>query len=172
MLGGVSGPRWLTGAQQQAWRKLAAVTALLPAALDAQLQRDAELTHFGYWVLAMLSEAPCRALRMHELAAASNASLSRLSHVVAKLEERGWVRRERAADDGRGSVAVLTGAGWDKVAASAPGHVDTVRALVFDGLTDAQVGQLDRLCDALLERLDPDHRLAVTATARCFGPSG
>jgi len=158
----VTEPRWLTDDQQRAWRKLAAVITVLPTLLEAQLQRDADLTHFGYWVLAMLSEAPDRALRMNELAARSNASLSRLSHVVVKLEERGWVRRQRSTEDGRGNVAVLTGAGYDKVVAAAPGHVETVRSLVFDALTEAQLRQLDKLCAALLGRIDPDGRLAAT----------
>lgn len=154
----MSEPRWLSDEQQQAWRKLAGVTTLLPAALDAQLQREAGVTHFAYWVMAMLSETPGRALRMSELAAASRASLSRLSHLVARLEERGWVRREASADDARATVAVLTDAGYDKVVATAPGHVDTVRALVFDALTDGQVRQLDELCAALLAQLDPGGR--------------
>ncbi|SDY94598.1 DNA-binding transcriptional regulator, MarR family [Micromonospora pattaloongensis] len=146
--------RWLTDDEQRAWRRLGAVMTLLPAALDAQLQRDAELTHFGYWVLAMLSEAPGRAARMSELAALANGSQSRLSHLIAKLEQRGWVRRERASDDGRGSVAVLTEAGYHKVVATAPGHVAQVRALLFDTLTAAQVAQLDEICTAVLTRLD------------------
>jgi DNA-binding MarR family transcriptional regulator len=154
----MSEPRWLSDEQQQAWRTLAGVMTLLPAALDAQLQRDAGVTHFAYWVMAMLSETPGRALRMSELAAASRASLSRLSHLVARLEERGWVRREASADDARATVAVLTDAGYDKVVATAPGHVDTVRALVFDALTDGQVRQLDELCGALLAQLDPGGR--------------
>ena len=155
----MSEPRWLSDAEQQAWRKLAAMTILLPAALEAQLQRDAELTQFGYWVLAMLSEAPGRALRMSELAARSNASLSRLSHVVGKLEDCGWVRRERSPDDRRGNIAELTAAGWDKVVASAPGHVERVRQLIFDALTPDQVAQLCDISGAVLERLDPDHHL-------------
>src|SRR3954447_26519992 len=114
---------WLTEEQQRVWRRLAAVVALLPAALEGQLQRDAELTHFGYWVLAMLSEAPARTLRMSELATRSHGSVSRLSHLVARLEERGWARRARSTEDGRGNVAVLTDDGYAKVAASAPGHV-------------------------------------------------
>jgi DNA-binding MarR family transcriptional regulator len=139
------------------------MTMLLPSALETQSQRDADLTHFGYLVLAMLSESPERALRMSELASQSNASASRLSHVVAKLELRGWVRRERPSDDGRGNVAVLTDAGYDKVSATAPGHVDAVRSLVFDALTATQVRQLDVICGALLDRLQPlaDGRLAA-----------
>jgi DNA-binding MarR family transcriptional regulator len=145
---------WLSPEQQYAWRKLAAVTMLLPAALEAQLQRDAGLTHFGYWVLAMLSEAPDRAVRMSELAARSYGSPSRLSHVVNRLEARGWVTRERTAEDGRGQRCGLTPAGHAKVIASAPAHADQVRSLVFDALTSQQIDQLDAICAAILRRLD------------------
>jgi DNA-binding MarR family transcriptional regulator len=145
--------RWLTEDEQRAWRRFGAVVALLPAALESQLQRDAGLTHFGYWVLAMLSEAPGRSLRMSELAVAANGSQSRLSHLVSRLEERGWVRRERVGEDGRGYVAVLTDAGYDKVVATAPGHVDEVRRLVFEALTPQQIEALDEICSAILARL-------------------
>ena len=147
-------PRWLSDEEQDAWRQLAGVMTRLPAALDAQLQRDAQLTHFGYWVLAMLSEAPGRSLRMSELAARANSSLSRLSHGVTRLVTRGWVRRERSADDGRGQVAVLTDAGWAKLLASAPGHIEAVRSLVFDGLRPDQVCALADLGRALLAQVD------------------
>lgn len=147
--------RWLTDEQQQAWRRLAAVTMLLPAALESQLQRDADLTHFGYWVMAMLSEAPGRSVRMSELAAISNGSQSRLSHLIARLEERGWVLRERASGDGRGHVAVLTDAGYAKVVQTAPGHVEEVRSLVFDVLSPGQVDQMGDICAAILKRLTP-----------------
>jgi DNA-binding MarR family transcriptional regulator len=154
-------PRWLTAEQQCAWRKFAAVFTVLPAALDTQLQRDAELTHFGYWVLAMLSESPNHSLRMSDLAVRSYASLSRVSHVVARLEEHGWVRRQPAPDDRRSIVAELTDAGHDKIVGSAPGHVETVRSLVFDALSDEQVARLNEICRAMLERLDPSQRLGV-----------
>ena len=148
--------RWLTDEEQSAWRRLAAVSMLLPAALESQLQRDAGLTHFAYWVLAMLSEAPGRARRMSDLAALANGSQSRLSHLVTKLEERGWVRRERADDDGRGQVAVLTDAGHELVSAVAPGHVAEVRRLVFDALSPEQVEALDSICAAIVARLGPE----------------
>jgi DNA-binding MarR family transcriptional regulator len=151
----VEGTRWLTDEQQRVWRRLAAVVELLPASLEAQLQRDAGLTHFGYWVLAMLSEAPGRTLRMSDLAGRSHGSLSRLSHLVSRLEERGWVRRERTTEDGRGSSATLTEAGYAKLVAAAPGHVEAVQSLVFDALTRRQVAELDKICVALLGRLDP-----------------
>ena len=147
--------RWLTDTEQQAWRRLAAVTMLLPAALESQLQRDADLTHFGYWVMAMLSEAPGRSLRMSELAALSYGSQSRLSHLVSRLEQQGYVRRERVGEDRRGYLAVLTDAGYAKVVATAPGHVDEVRARVFDRLTPTQVAQLDDICAAILNGTSP-----------------
>jgi DNA-binding MarR family transcriptional regulator len=152
----MAGPtHWLSDDEQQAWRRLAAVTTLLPAALEAQLQRDTGLTHYGYWVLAMLSEAPGRCIRMSELAARSNGSQSRLSHVVSRLEEQGWVTRERVAEDGRGYLCSLTGSGYAKLVAAAPGHVAEVRARVFSALTEDQVAQLDEICAAILDRLTP-----------------
>lgn len=160
----MSETRWLTDEQQQVWRRFAAVAELLPSALDGQMQRDSDVTMFGYWVLAMLSETPGRALRMSELAAMSNSSQSRLSHMTARLEERGWIRRERAKDDRRGNLAVLTDAGHAKVVAAAPGHVDKVRALVFDALSPEQVRQLGEICDVLLDRLDPGN--AVVSITR------
>jgi DNA-binding MarR family transcriptional regulator len=155
----VNGTRWLDDDEQRAWRALAGVMTRLPAVLDSQLQRDAGLTHFAYWVLAMLSEAPGRALRMSELAARSNSSPSRLSHVVARLEREGWVHREPTGDDARGSVAVLTESGWDKVVATAPGHVAAVRTAVFDRLSRAQVAQLERIGGAVLAGLDEHRRV-------------
>ncbi|MFE9186463.1 MarR family winged helix-turn-helix transcriptional regulator [Micromonospora haikouensis] len=145
--------RWLTDGEQEIWQRILAVLTLLPAELDGQLQRDADLTHFGYGVLAMLSETPGRSRRMSELAALVNGSQSRLSHLVGRLERRGWIRRERADDDGRGSVAVLTDAGYAHLAAAAPGHVALVRSLVFDALTPAQIMQLGEITAALLTRL-------------------
>jgi DNA-binding MarR family transcriptional regulator len=145
--------RWLNDDEQRTWRRLGAMTMLLPAALESQLQRDAGLTHFAYWVLAMLSEAPGRSLRMSELAALAHGSQSRLSHLVSKLEERGWVRRERVGGDGRGHVAVLTDAGYDLLVATAPSHVEEVRRLVFDALTAEQLQALDAICAAVVDRL-------------------
>ena len=144
-------PRWLTDEQQQAWRLFVEVLVRVPAALEGQLQRDAGLTHMGYIVLFTLSERPDRRLPMSRLAKLVSASLSRLSHVVARLEAQGWVRRERDPEDGRVQIAVLTAAGYAKVAASAPGHAEAVQQLIFDRLTPTQVRQLAKLADALLE---------------------
>jgi len=151
--------RWLTPEQLRAWIRLEAVVELLPAALDSQLQRDAQLTHFDYIVLAKLSEEPERTLRMTALAATTNSTLPRLSHVVSRLEARGFVERLPCPGDRRATNAHLTEAGWEKVVATAPGHVTNVRDLVIDALSDEQVGQLDAIMEALLQKLDPENTL-------------
>jgi DNA-binding MarR family transcriptional regulator len=153
-------PDWLDETQLEAWVKLVAVVELLPGALDHQLRRDSGLTHFEYFVLAMLSEASDRTLRMTALAQRTNATLPRLSHVVRRLEERGLVERRPCPEDGRATNALLTDAGWVEVVAAAPGHVATVRRHVIDVLTPAQVGQLAKIASALLERLDPDGHMS------------
>ncbi len=145
--------RWLEDDEQRAWRALAAVLLRLPGALEQQLQRDADISHFEYWVLALLSERPDRMLRLSQLAGQANASLSRLSHVVSRLERRGWVRRERCPDDARANHAVLTDAGMAKVVEAAPGHVGAVRSLVFDALTPDEVATLERVCTTIVERV-------------------
>ncbi len=145
-------PRWLTPEQQAAWRRLVEVLVKVPAALETQLQRDAGLTHMGYLVMMTLSEHPERRLPMSHLAKRACASLSRLSHVVARLEEKGWIRRERDRGDGRVQIAALTDEGYAKVVATAPGHAEAVQQLIFDRLTTAQVRQLSKLTEALLDQ--------------------
>lgn len=144
---------WLTTEQQQAWRTLISLVTRLPAALDTQLQRDSALTHFEYFVLSALSEVPDHKLQLSLLAQQANASLSRLSHVVTKMEKAGWVKRE-VIRGSRGSNAVLTDAGMSKVVEAAPGHVRLVQALVFEGLDDSQVAQLSALSAAMVDQLD------------------
>jgi DNA-binding MarR family transcriptional regulator len=141
---------WLTDEQQAAWRPFIALLLRLPAALDAQLQRDAGITNFDYLVLSGLSESPGRTLRMSELAAIANSSLSRLSHVVSRLEARGWVRREPCPGDGRFINAVLTDDGWRKVLATAPGHVTAVRELLLAPLTEEEFKQLGAISAKVL----------------------
>ena len=133
---------WLSPDEQAAWRQLVALLFRLPAALDAQLQRDAGISNFEYMVLSGLSEAENHTLRMSDLAAMASGSLSRLSHVVSRLEKRGWVRREACPGDGRFVNAVLTDEGMAKVVATAPGHVEAVRRLVVDALTPQQLAAM------------------------------
>ena len=148
--------RWLNDDELDAWVRLVAVVELLPGALDSQLRRDAGLTHFEYFVLAMLSEAADRTLRMTSLAQRTNATLPRLSHVVRRLEDRGLVQRFACPEDGRATNVRLSEAGWEKIAATAPGHVQNVRHFVIDALTPDQVRQLREISAALLTRLDPE----------------
>jgi DNA-binding MarR family transcriptional regulator len=152
-------PRWLSSPQLMAWMRFVAVLERLPGVLDSQLQHDADLSHFEYYVLAMLSEAPERTLRMTALADATSATLPRLSHVVARLEKRGYIERTPCPTDRRATNASLTAIGWEKVVATAPGHVENVREHVIDLLTAEQVSQLDAISDALLRKLDPTNRL-------------
>ena len=135
-------PRWLTAEEQQTWIALAGLLIKVPAALDAQLQRDAGLSHFEYMVLSWLSMAPERTARMSDLAELVHSSLSRLSHLAKRLEKQGWLTRRPDPTDGRYTLATLTDDGWDEVAAAAPGHVEAVRRIVLDPLTRAQVKQL------------------------------
>jgi DNA-binding MarR family transcriptional regulator len=135
-------PRWLDDTEQRAWRAFLRAATAVDEALDRQLQRDAGMPHAYYQVLAMLSEAPQRTLRMSQLAEVTTSSASRLSHAVARLEEKGWVRREKHPTDRRGALAVLTDQGWAALVAAAPGHVAAVREAVFDRLDRDQVRQL------------------------------
>jgi DNA-binding MarR family transcriptional regulator len=146
--------QWLTEDELQAWLKLAGVMLKLGPALDSQLQRDSELTHFGYLCLAMLSEREDHTMRMSELAGRVNASLSRLSHVVTKLESRGWVCRRPCPESRRVTLVSLTEEGYRVLVEAAPGHVETVRSLVFDGLSASDVRALERIAGHIVERID------------------
>ncbi|MFB9730281.1 MarR family winged helix-turn-helix transcriptional regulator [Haloechinothrix salitolerans] len=148
--------RWLDREELAAWVRLMAILELLPGVLDAQLRRDAQLTHFDYYVLATLSEAQERTLRMTALGHQTGATLARLSHVVQRLETRGLVERFPCPADKRATNARLTDVGWEKVRASAPGHAATVREYVIDALTQEQVTQLSAIGDAILRRLDSE----------------
>lgn len=154
--------RWLSPEEREAWLRFGAVVELLPGVLDAQLTRDEKLTHFDYFTLAMLSEAPERTLQMTALAARTNATLPRLSRVVSRLEAEGYVKRTPCREDRRATNATLTAAGWKKVVRAAPGHVATVRAFVIDALTPTQLKQLSQICERLLGRLDPEGRVFST----------
>lgn len=151
-------PRWLSSDERQTWLTVVGVMMRLPAALDAQLQRDAGLSHFEYMVLAGLSEAPDRTRRMSDLAGFAESGLPRLSQVVGRLEKRGWVRRTPDPTDGRITLATLTEDGWEKIVQTAPGHVEAVRTLVFDPLTKAQSRQLTEIGKRIMRAIDPDDR--------------
>ncbi len=155
--------RWLSASEQQAWRTYLEATTLLFDALDRQLQRDAGIPHAYYEILVRLSEADSRSMRMSELADATRSSRSRLSHAVARLEERGWLKRVDCATDKRGQVAVLTDSGFAALGAAAPGHVDAVRKHVIDRLTPEQIVQLDQIAGAIVAALETSECRAARA---------
>jgi DNA-binding MarR family transcriptional regulator len=142
--------RWLTAEEQQAWRAFLTACQTLFSAIDAQLAHDANIPHGYYEILVRLSEAPGRALRMTQLAEASTSSKSRLSHAVARLEERGWVKRTDCATDRRGQVAQLTEEGFAALSAAAPGHVTQVRRSLIDQLTPEQIEQLRDISESII----------------------
>ena len=146
--------RWLTTEQEQAWRSVGKLLHKLRWALECQLERDSGLSFIEYHTLARLSEEPDHRLRMSDLAAVTNASLSRLSHLVKRLEAWGFVRREPDPTDGRCTIAVLMDAGYAKLVASAPAHAHCVRELVVDGFSAAELKQLQSLCDRIVARID------------------
>ena len=151
-------PRWLSEEEQAAWLAVGSVLFRLPGALDKQLQAEAGINHFEYMVLSALSEAPERTLRMSELAVLAESGLPRLSQVVARLEKRGWITRAPDPTDGRYTLATLTEQGWAKVVDTAPGHVETVRRLVLDPLTKAQLRQLREISRRIMTAIDPEDR--------------
>ncbi len=154
-------PRWLTAEEEQAWVGMTAIMWLLPGPLDAQLVRDSQLNLFEYFVLSLLSMSEGRRNRMSDLAASANASPSRLSNVVGRLEARGFLARQIDPADRRGMSAVLTDAGQELVVAAAPGHVAEVRRLVIDRLTPAQITALSGIrqqlfSSAVIDRCEAD----------------
>jgi DNA-binding MarR family transcriptional regulator len=163
--------RWLNTEESAAWVRLIALAELLPGALDAQLLRDAGLTHFEYVALMSLADAPDRTMRMTELASRTNATLPRLSHVARRLEERGLIERFPCPTDRRATNATITRAGLDLLDSAAPGHVETVRQNVLDALSAEQLEQLYQIAGAVLTRLDPDERLTATSCQFSEGPA-
>jgi DNA-binding MarR family transcriptional regulator len=149
-------PRWLDADEQRTWRSFLGATHLLFDRLDRELQRDAGIPHAYYEILVWLSEAPERCLRMSDLARRTRSSRSRLSHAVARLEERGWVSRRDCATDKRGQIAALTDDGHAALTAAAPGHVEGVRSHLFDALTPEQIHQLRQISEAIMRPLAAD----------------
>jgi DNA-binding MarR family transcriptional regulator len=146
--------RWLTGEEEQAWRTVGAMMYKLRGALECQLERGSDLSFIEYHALARLSEEPTLTLRMSELAEVTNASLSRLSHLVTRLEQWGFVRREPDPTDGRYTNAILTRAGHTKIRDSAPAHVDAVRQLVIDEFSPTELDKLRSFCERIVARVD------------------
>ncbi|MDQ1575225.1 MAG: hypothetical protein QOH55_375 [Microbacteriaceae bacterium] len=153
----MAGPRWLNADENKLWMRLHAICEFVPGIVDAQLRKDSGLTRYEYYVLAMLSEFPGHSCMMSDLATATNGSLSRLSHAAARLEEGGLITRGHVENNRRATAATLTEAGLQKLVESAPGHVEAVRRLIFDGLTPEQVRALNSALAPLVVALElPD----------------
>jgi DNA-binding MarR family transcriptional regulator len=154
--GGAEEPtlKWLTPGELASWLSVVRMMSWLPWSIDQQLQRDSKLRMVEYQVLAMLSESPDRTMRMSSLAEVTNASLSRLSHLVDRLEKRGFVRREPDPTDGRFTNAILTEKGFRALAEAAPGHLAHVRSLVIDVLSPEQLRRLGRDADRIMSHID------------------
>jgi DNA-binding MarR family transcriptional regulator len=150
-----SEPRWLDAEEQKAWRAWLYSSLLLQDRLDRELTHETGISHAYYEILVALSETPGRMMRMSELADRCLSSRSRLSHAVSRLEERGWVRRQVCAEDGRGQLAVLTDEGFAALEAAAPIHVESVRTHLFDQLSPGQVAAMRDIGETLLRHLDP-----------------
>ena len=146
--------RWLTAAQVDSWLALVRLMTWLPWSIDQQLQRDSNLRMVEYQVLARLSNSPERTLRMSALADFTNSSLSRLSHLVTRLEKRGLVRREPDPADGRFTNAILTEKGFQTLVEAVPGHVAHVRSLVIDVLTPEQLRRVGLAADRIMSHID------------------
>jgi DNA-binding MarR family transcriptional regulator len=156
-------PGWLSPDEQRAWRVLLKMTAQLDAEVNRQLQESSGLSKADYDVLVPLSETPQGKLRPFELAQTLSWEQSRLSHHLARMQRRGLVEREECASDRRGAFVVLTDTGRAAIERAAPAHVDTVRKLVFEGLTGEQVRTLAEIADHVLDRLQ-DARATAPGT--------
>ena len=146
--------KWLTATELASWLSVVRLMTWLPWSIDQQLQRDSNLRMVEYQVLAMLSESPQRTMRMSSLAEVTNASLSRLSHLVERLEKRGFVRREPDPTDGRFTNAILTEKGLRALVEAAPGHLAHVRSLVIDVLSPEQLRRLGRDAARIMSHID------------------
>jgi DNA-binding MarR family transcriptional regulator len=147
--------QWLTDDQQRAWRGLLQMSSRLDARLNRDLQQASGLSLADYDVLVLLTEAPDGRLRMFQLMEDLQWEQSRLSHHIARMQRRGLVAREDCTTDKRGAFVVLTHAGRDAIEKAAPGHVDLVRRMVFDGLSAEQLVPLEAFVTRVLSRLDP-----------------
>jgi len=144
--------------ESRAWLALVWTAELLPAALDAQLQADAGMTHFEFMVLSTLQQTQGEAMRTKDLAAAVNATMPRLSRVVGKLSERDLVERVGDAEDARVVTVRLTTAGRRALVRAVPSHIELVRQLVLDRLSPDQLDALADALEPLVEGLDPQSR--------------
>ncbi len=144
---------WLDTEQQVAWRAWLQASLLLPVQLERDLKASHGLTNAEYEVMVRLSESPGRRLRMSELATATQASKSRLSHQISRMEDDGLIRREECPTDRRGAYAVLSDHGWERLVAAAPAHVASVRHWLVDAITPDELIALGAISARVAERI-------------------
>lgn len=145
--------QWLSETEQRSWRAWIAASNTLNHQLSADLQRQHGITLADYEILVQLSEHPERRMRMSDLAEATLASRSRLSHQVDRLVKRGLVERQECEIDKRGSFAALTDQGWKAIVAAAPDHVESVRTYLVDILSPAELSALGASCTRIAEQV-------------------
>jgi DNA-binding MarR family transcriptional regulator len=145
----VDGTGWLDESEMRAWRNYVEVVNDVSAALEDDLITSHGLTLGDYQVLVYLSEAAGRSLRMCDLAGRLGLSPSGLTRRLDGLVRGGLVAREPSAEDRRVTLAVLTPAGFERLAAAAPDHVASVRRQLLDHLTAAQVDALGAAFEAI-----------------------
>ncbi len=163
----MGGTRWLSDREMYAWIGYRRMQLLLNLALQRDLSRRSGLSEADYDVLSSLSEAPDRRIRLTELARHMRWSTSRLSHQITRMQQRGLVDREECADDGRGSMLVLTADGMEAIRAAAPGHVASVREHFIDLLSPEEIDVLGALAHRVVDRLQsPDEKAAGPASSR------
>jgi DNA-binding MarR family transcriptional regulator len=150
-----SEPRWLNAAEMKAWRRYIIASRRLLEALDDDLAAH-DISMSDYEVLAQLSEAPDRRMRMSELADVAMISRSRLSHRIKVMEKAGWVKREACPIDKRGYFAVMTPKGWKAIVAAAPDHVASVRERFLDALDKGDQKVLAEIFERVATRIKHD----------------
>jgi DNA-binding MarR family transcriptional regulator len=145
------GDHWLSDDEQRTWRAFVVAAHEVESALDRQLLRDCGMPHAYYGILVILSEAEGRMMRMGDLAGRLHYSKSRLTHAITRMEETGWVRRDRCPTDRRGQIAVLTPQGSHELAQAAPAHVAEVRRRILDPLSPSEQRTLGRLLQRIID---------------------
>jgi DNA-binding MarR family transcriptional regulator len=156
----------MDGLESDAWLRLVRMLELVPPSLDAQLQRDADLTHFEFMVLSLLRFAPDGTMQSKDLAASTNATLPRLSHVVSRLQQRELVERLPCPGDGRATNVRLTEAGRRAVIRATSGHIEHVRRLIIDRLDREELAALASIGAKIAEALDPNDRTLQAGPAK------
>ena len=164
--------RWLTAEEQRVWRRWLTLNARLSATLQRELHDDAGLSMPDFEVLVHLTDTPHGRIRVTDLARLLQWERSRVSHHVTRMEQRHLVQRVECAEDGRGAFIVITPQGRAAIEQAAPGHVNTVRRLVFDALCPEEVDAFATIIEKALAQLDNQEKgLPDTAAQLANAPS-